>query len=127
MLLPTRHFPSRAPRTWELNLADWPRGHHTRVVFERLDDLGPDDHLLIACDYEPETLRGQIEGWCPDEYRWSWTATGPVVSRGNHAPALRVQLRRLGAGGSHSQAPGAASASALPTTTLTARPAMIAR
>jgi uncharacterized protein (DUF2249 family) len=41
----------------------------------------PDDHLLIACDYQPETLRGQIEGWCPDEYRWNWTATGPVVWR----------------------------------------------
>jgi uncharacterized protein (DUF2249 family) len=81
MLVPPRPVPSRAPRTWELNLRDYPRGHHRSVVFERLEDLGPDDHLLIACDYEPETLRGQIEGWCADEYRWNWTATGPVVWR----------------------------------------------
>lgn len=39
----------------------------------------PEEHLLIACDYEPDTLRCQVEGWCPDEYRWSWTATGPVA------------------------------------------------
>ena len=65
MLVPPRQVPSRAPRTWELSLGDYPRGHHTSVVFERLDDLGPDDHLLIACDYEPETLRWQIEGWAP--------------------------------------------------------------
>jgi uncharacterized protein (DUF2249 family) len=81
MLVPPRQVPSRAPRTLELNLGDYPRGHHTSVVFERLDDLGPDDLLVIACDYEPETLRWQIEGWCPDEYRWIWTATGPVVWR----------------------------------------------
>jgi uncharacterized protein (DUF2249 family) len=81
MLVPTHQASSRAPRNLELNLADYPRGHHTSVVFERLDDLGPDDHLLITCDDEPETLRGQIDGWCPDDYRWSWMATGPVVWR----------------------------------------------
>jgi uncharacterized protein (DUF2249 family) len=81
MLVPARQAPSRAPRTWEVNLADHPRAHHTSVVFERLDDLGPGDRLLITCDYEPETLRRQIEGWCPDEYRWSWTTMGPVARR----------------------------------------------
>ena len=81
MLVPPGQVPFRAPRTWELSLGDYPRGHHSSVVFERLDDLGPDDHLLIASDYEPETLHGQIEGWCPGVYRWNWTATGPVVWR----------------------------------------------
>jgi uncharacterized protein (DUF2249 family) len=81
MLVPPRQVPSQAPRTWELNLGDYPHSHHTSVLFERLDDLGPDDRLLIACDYEPETLHAQIEGWCPDEYRWNWTGAGPVVWR----------------------------------------------
>jgi uncharacterized protein (DUF2249 family) len=81
MLVPTHQVSPREPRTWELNLGDYPRSHHTSVVFERLDDLGPADHLLIACDYEPETLRGQIESWCPDEYRWIWIAMGPDLWR----------------------------------------------
>jgi uncharacterized protein (DUF2249 family) len=81
MLLSATQASSRAPRTWEVNLGDHPRGHHTSVVFERLDYLGPDDHLFIACDYEPETVRLQIEGWCPAEYRWSWTVRGPVEWR----------------------------------------------
>ena len=81
MLVPARQGPFRTPRTSELDLGDYPRAHHTSVVFERLDDLGPEEHLLIACDYEPEALHCQVEGWCPDEYRWSWTATGPVVWR----------------------------------------------
>jgi uncharacterized protein (DUF2249 family) len=42
---------------------------------------GPGDHPLIGCAYESETLRGQIESWCPDEYRWLWTAMGPNVWR----------------------------------------------
>ena len=69
MLVPPRQVPFRAPSTWELNRGDYPRGHHTSAVFERLDDLGPGEHLLIACDYEPETLRSQVERWCSDEYR----------------------------------------------------------
>jgi uncharacterized protein (DUF2249 family) len=81
MLVPPRQVPQRAPRTWELNLGDYPRGQHTSVVFERLDDLGAQEHLHIACDYEPETLHCQVEGWCPDDYLWSWTATGPLVWR----------------------------------------------
>jgi uncharacterized protein (DUF2249 family) len=41
--------------------------------------VGPDDRLLIACDYEPEMLRWHVEGWCPVDYRWSWK--GPLVWR----------------------------------------------
>jgi uncharacterized protein (DUF2249 family) len=101
----------------DLNLREYPRSRHTSVVFERLDDLGPDGHLVIASEYEPETLRRQIEGWCPDEHRWAWMATGPRM--------LRAEITRRRR--SHSQAPGAASASALPITTLTARQTTIPR
>jgi uncharacterized protein (DUF2249 family) len=81
MLVHANQPPPRAPRTAELKLCDFPRSHHTSVVFERLDDLGPEGHLLIACDYEPKTVRRQIETWCPDEYRWTWLARGPAVWR----------------------------------------------
>ena len=81
MLIHAHHAPPRAPRVRELNLREYPRSHHTSIVFERLDDLGPDGHLVIASEYEPETLRRQIEGWCPNEYRWAWMATGPRMWR----------------------------------------------
>jgi hypothetical protein len=42
------------------------RAWHERGL-ERLDDLQPDDHLLIVCEYEPKTPRGQIEDCCADE------------------------------------------------------------
>lgn len=71
----------RVPRSVELNLCDFPRSHHTSVVFERLDGLTAERHLRIACEYEPETLRRQIESWCPGEYRWTWLARGPDVWR----------------------------------------------
>lgn len=71
----------RSPRSRELNLREFSRRHHTSVVFERLDDLGPEGRLLISWEYEPETLRRQIEAWCPDEYRWTWMATGPLEWR----------------------------------------------
>ena len=81
ILIDAHHAHPQAPHVRELNLREFPRAHHTSVVFERLDDLGPEGHLVIASEYEPETLRRQIEGWCPDEYRWAWTATGPQVWR----------------------------------------------
>jgi uncharacterized protein (DUF2249 family) len=80
MLIQAHQAPPQA-RVRELNLREFPRSHHTSVVFERLDDLGTEGHLLIASEYEPETLRRQIEAWCPDEYRWTWMATGPLEWR----------------------------------------------
>ena len=72
----------RAPRGWwQLDLSDFPCSHHTSMVFERLDCLAPDGHLLLACPYPPDTLRAQIEAWCPDEFRWTWITAGPVVWR----------------------------------------------
>jgi uncharacterized protein (DUF2249 family) len=77
---------SRAPRR-ELNLADYPRGQHTSIVFERLDDFGPDDHLSVVCGYDPEPLRRKIEAWCRDEFEWTSIATGPLVWRAEITPA----------------------------------------
>jgi uncharacterized protein (DUF2249 family) len=81
MLMHAKQAPPQAPLTPELNLREFPRSQHTSVVFERLDDLEPGGHLLIELEYKPETLRGQVEGWCPEEYGWAWTATGPRVWR----------------------------------------------
>jgi uncharacterized protein (DUF2249 family) len=81
MLMNAHQAPPRTPRIRELNLREFSRRHHTSVVFERLDDLGPGGHLLILWEYEPETLRRQIEAWCPDEYRWTWMTTGPLEWR----------------------------------------------
>jgi uncharacterized protein (DUF2249 family) len=77
----------QAPRSWwELDLGDFPRSHHTSVVFEGLDCLGQKGRLFVACPYPPETLRGQIEAWCPDAFRWTWIADGPVVWRAKITP-----------------------------------------
>ena len=81
MLMHTHQAPPRTPRIRELNLREFSRSHHTSIVFERLDDLGPEGHLLISWAYEPETLRRQIEAWCPDEYQWTRMATGPLEWR----------------------------------------------
>ena len=81
MLMHGHEARTRTSRIRELHAGEFPRSQHTSVVFERLENLGPEEHLVITCDYEPETLRRQVEEWCPDDYRWTGTASGPVVWR----------------------------------------------
>lgn len=46
MLFLADHGTFRPARTSKLDLREFKRHHHSSVVFERLDDLGPNDHLL---------------------------------------------------------------------------------
>jgi uncharacterized protein (DUF2249 family) len=79
MLVHPGQAPYRAARTSKLDLREFERRHHISVVFERLDDVGPEDHLFVLCGYDPEPVRRKIEAWCPDEFEWSWIGTGPDV------------------------------------------------
>jgi len=65
MLVHASQAPARAPRTGELKLCDFPRSHHTSVVFERLDVLGPERYLLIACEYDPRRSVGRSRACVP--------------------------------------------------------------
>jgi uncharacterized protein (DUF2249 family) len=78
MLVHPAQPPPRA-RTSKLDLREFQCRHHTSVLFERLDGLGPDDHLFVVCGYDPEPLRHKIQDWCPGEFEWAWIGTGPFV------------------------------------------------
>jgi uncharacterized protein (DUF2249 family) len=79
MLAHAARAPSHAAHTSKLDLREFERRHYVSVVFERLDDLGSDDHLFIVCDDDPEPLRQKIDGWCPDQFDWSWIGAGPDI------------------------------------------------
>lgn len=81
MLVHTPQVAVTASRTWELDLRNLPHSQRNGVVFERLDNLGPDDRIVVICESEPRTLRWQIEAWWPDRFEWTWTETGPLAWR----------------------------------------------
>jgi uncharacterized protein (DUF2249 family) len=79
MLAPAPRAPSRAAHISKLDLREFERRQYVSVLFERLDDLGYEDHLFVVCEDDPEPLRRKIEGWCPDQFDWSWIGTGPDI------------------------------------------------
>jgi uncharacterized protein (DUF2249 family) len=79
MLAHAARAPSHAAHTSKLDLREFERRHYVSVLFERLDDLGSDDHLFIVCGDDPEPLRRKIDDWCPDQFDWSWIGTGPDI------------------------------------------------
>ncbi|SRR5689334_14563242 len=79
MLVHADQLAQRASHISKLDLREFERHHHVSVIFERLDDLGTDDHLFVICGYEPRPLRHRIEAWCPGEYSWESIGVGPPV------------------------------------------------
>ena len=62
-----------------VDLRDVEPRHHVSVVFERLDDLGSGDHLLVISGSDPQPLRRKVEAWCPRQYVWASVGAGPPV------------------------------------------------
>jgi uncharacterized protein (DUF2249 family) len=79
MLAHAARAPFHTAHTSKLDLREFERRHYVSVLFERLDDLGSDDHLFIVCDDDPEPLRKKLDHWCPDQFDWSWIGTGPDI------------------------------------------------
>jgi uncharacterized protein (DUF2249 family) len=73
-------------RTFELDLRDRPYSGRHSVVFARLDDLAPEDRMIVVCEGEPTALHSQIDAWWPGEFDWSCEDSG--------SPASRVQITR---------------------------------
>ena len=82
----TSTCPHTQPRTFELDLRGTPHSARHSVVFARLDELGPEDCMIVVSEHEPWSLRLQIEAWWPGEFDWSCQDTEPL--------ACRVQITR---------------------------------
>jgi len=70
-----------AARTFELDLRDRPPSGRHSVVFARLDDLSPDERMIVVREQEPTALHSQIDAWWPGEFDWSCQDAGPLCSR----------------------------------------------
>jgi uncharacterized protein (DUF2249 family) len=79
MLAHATQAPSGAAHTSKLDLREFERRHYVSALFERLDTLGSEDRLFVVCADDAEPLRQKVEDWCPGEFEWSWTGTGPDI------------------------------------------------
>jgi len=72
---------SIAARTFELDLRNRPQSERHSVVFARLDELAPEDRMIVVSEREPNTLHAQIDAWWPEKFDWSCQNAGAGTSR----------------------------------------------
>lgn len=75
-------------REGDLDVRALPHGQRHEIIFARLEQLQPDQSLVIVNDHDPKPLRYQTEAMWPGRFEWTYRQAGPQV--------WRVALSRAG-------------------------------